>query len=119
MTKIDLDEIEARALAATPGPWSVCPMDMYIFGGDGHMVASNCPTEDAWQVRGFGAEKAGQRPEGSQDANAAFIASAREDIPQLIAEVRRLQAQLNNEPPPLRGRSNFQFMDDPVNWKKT
>jgi hypothetical protein len=118
VTKINLDEIEARAKAATPGPWTVCPMDMYIFGGDGHMIASNCPMEDTWQVRGAGAEGSGQRPEGSQDANAAFIAAAREDIPRLIAEVRRLQAQVNGEPPPLRGRSDVvQYIDDPA-WEK-
>jgi hypothetical protein len=94
MTDAELDAVEARANAATKGPWRVDEMDMYIFGGDGHMVASNCPTEDRWQVRGAGAEGSGQRPAGSQDANAEFIAKAREDVPALVAELRIAMAKL-------------------------
>jgi hypothetical protein len=78
---IDLDEIERRANAATPGPWR-----------DKHQVCS-----EVW----------GQAPDSQTcsmqiarighaqfDAlNAAFIAAARTDVPALIARVRELEAE--------------------------
>jgi hypothetical protein len=94
---LDLSAIEARVNAATPGPWTVDQMDMYIHAADGFMVASNCPVNEGWQVRGAGAESSGKRPAGSQDANAAFIAAARSDVPTLIAEVRRLRGKVGAE----------------------
>lgn len=93
MNDDELDAIEARAKAATKGPWKVDFMDMYIHGGDGFMVASKCPMDKGWQVRGHGAEVSGKRAPGSQDANAAFIASSRDDVDALAAEVRRLWAE--------------------------
>lgn len=50
--------------SVTPGPWRVCPMQMFIFGPDDHMVM---------EVRGYGAEKAGQRPAGTQEANIEYV----------------------------------------------
>ena len=78
---INLDEIEARANAATPGPWR-----------DRHQVCS-----EVW----------GQAPDSQTcsmqiarighaqfDAlNAAFIAHARTDVPALIARVRELETE--------------------------
>jgi len=94
MTDAELDAIEARAQAATKGPWKVDEMDMYIYGGDGFMVASNCPSADGWPVRGHGAEKSGQRERGSQDANAEFIAASRSDVDALVAELRVAREKL-------------------------
>jgi len=93
MTPDELEAIEARASAATPGPWKIDEMEMYIHGGDGFMVMSRCPLNDQWQVRGHGAEVSGKRPRGSQDANAEFIVHARADVPALVAEVKRLRVQ--------------------------
>ena len=78
---MNLDEIEARANAATPGPWR-----------DRHQVCS-----EVW----------GQAPDSQTCSmqiarvghaqfdvfNAAFIAAARADVPALIARVRELEAE--------------------------
>lgn len=74
----NLDKLDAVIGAMTPGPWEPCPMDMYVLGGDGHFVA---------EVRGFGAEVSGQRPEGTQRANARGIATLRNVAPELLAVV--------------------------------
>jgi len=81
---IDLDEIERRANAATPGPWR-----------DRHQVCS-----EVW----------GQAPDSQTCSmqiarvghaqfdvfNAAFIASARTDVPALIARVRELENEVTH-----------------------
>ena len=71
MTKDRLKEIEARADAATDGPWM--SVDSYI-----------------------GVEEAEDQAVGEtgRDADATFIAHARTDIPDLIAEVKRLQGEI-------------------------
>ncbi len=70
-----LAEIEARANAATPGPWE--PEHRGVVGNDVFIV-EDCVTAgwDAYR------------------ANQAFIATARTDVPALVAEVRRLTAAL-------------------------
>lgn len=70
-----LAEIEARANAATPGPWE--PEHRGVVGNDVFIV-EDCVTAgwDAYR------------------ANQAFIATARTDVPDLVAEVRRLTAAL-------------------------
>jgi hypothetical protein len=70
---LDLDAIEARANAATPGPWRVSTDNtpeyfMSIEGTDGPI----CVFTDT----------------------AAFIAAARSDVPALVAEVRRLKTRV-------------------------
>lgn len=75
-----LAEIEARANAATPGPWrtEAAGIDSYIVS-DTDLI--------------FG----GEHHEGyidPEDPNAVFTAHAREDIPALVAEVRRLREVL-------------------------
>lgn len=67
--RIDLDAIEARATAATPGPWSVSVDGITVEDPDGRDVC------DAWQ----------------SDGDAAFIAHARADVPALIDELRALR----------------------------
>ena len=76
-----LDEIEARADAATPGAWEWHP----YMGSGATLAKPNHPfhelnilkTTDDW-------------PPVAADAE--FIAAARTDVPALLAEVRRLQA---------------------------
>ncbi len=69
MTNEDLLEIEARANAATPGPW----MQSLRF----HVVTDDSNCDD---IAGT-----------TFPIDADFIAHARADIPPLVAEVRRLQ----------------------------
>ena len=82
---MNLDEIEARANAATPGPWR-----------DRHQVCS-----EVW----------GQAPDSQTCSmqiarvghaqfdvlNAAFIAAARTDVPALIARVRELETECERQ----------------------
>ncbi|HEU4326263.1 MAG TPA: hypothetical protein VFS21_24195 [Roseiflexaceae bacterium] len=79
ITEAELAAIEARVEAATPGPWV-----SYIEGRDVESGSSFIMTgeedgegEDLYMLRA---------PAAHQD----FIAAARQDIPKLIAEVRRL-----------------------------
>lgn len=82
MTREQLDAIRARMEAATPGPWeawtAVCCPDCGWVDGPKRTV---CPVYE------------GTKRTHTLDANdAEFIASAREDVPALLAEVERLQA---------------------------
>ncbi len=72
---LDLDAIEARAAAATPGPWGA--------NTPPGVVAAN-----GRNVLGvFGGSAQDER-------DAEFTAHAREDVPALLAEVRRLRARV-------------------------
>jgi hypothetical protein len=77
MTKQELAAIESRANAATREPWIV----------DGTYVPT--ASLSAVSVYGMGMEVA----ECQMDADGAFIAAARVDVPALIAEVRRLRVE--------------------------
>jgi hypothetical protein len=86
LTDAQLAEIEARANAASKGPWMSKP--------------SNLGTKnfqfDIWDANGImvGMTWHYMRPEDNRD----FIEHSRTDIPRLLAEVRRLRA---NQPHPL------------------
>lgn len=69
MTESELQAIETRANAATPGPWKSLKFGEYVFGPG---------------VRLFAAATA-------QDAE--FVSLARADVPALLSEVRRLEEQ--------------------------
>lgn len=93
---LDLDAIEARANAATPGPWLV----VGPCGDCGRFHAAEARFER--EVGEFGAYYAswhpaidGCTPDGGREHDADFIAAARTDIPALVAEVRRLREALN------------------------
>lgn len=73
MTPDQLAAIEARATAATPGPWKRHPNPRFYI---------------QWDER---------HDDGDHEANAQFCAHARTDVPELCAEVRRLQDALRNE----------------------
>lgn len=73
MTEEELTAIEARAAAATAGPW----------------VASH-RYNICWDVDGPDANGPDMMPKG----DAQFIAAARVDVPALVAEVRRLRAEV-------------------------
>lgn len=83
---LDLDAIEARADAATKGPWRAGTLEH-----EGKVWA-----EDA---EALGGPSVGERCLFNANlhyphtANRVFIAAARADVPALIAEVRRLTAE--------------------------
>jgi hypothetical protein len=94
LSEEDLTDIEARANAATPGPWRVDrhQADMDQETGESVSVPAE-PEEDALycsimcdaQTHEI-AHTAEERP---NPPDAAFIAAARSDVPRLLAEVRR------------------------------
>jgi hypothetical protein len=73
MTEGDLLKIEARVKAATAAPWSTgsIPWQVWFDGGHGKICRIESTAEDR-----------------------DFIAHARQDVPALIGEVRRLKAEL-------------------------
>ena len=71
MTDDDLGCIESRANAASPGPWVFDERGAIIRGPEGRVAGSA-------MVLGF-------------HENMEFIAAARDDVPELVAEVRRLR----------------------------
>lgn len=86
---IDLDAIQARADAATPGPWEA-DLDP---GAETRGVWPTGPGEEII----IGAYVAADGFDSVQfqhgtDENLEFIAAAREDIPSLVSLVRELQA---------------------------
>jgi hypothetical protein len=102
ITEEELAAIEERAAAATPGPWHVRLLD------DDHaanlVAVSTTPDTgrgESWPDFAAGEMVAAtlvQFPnryidcvDERWDENALFIAHAREDIPRLIAEIRRLK----------------------------
>ena len=91
---IDLDEIERRANAATPGPWT-------YHDGCGYVEVPPCGAiefKPGWERSvHFLARVHNNHVEGEDGLgfDGAFIAHARTDVPALIARVRELEAQLD------------------------
>ncbi|KDN86725.1 hypothetical protein [Kitasatospora cheerisanensis] len=71
---LDLDTIQARADAATDGPWYPDYVDGVIHDSEGRFVA--------------------QTTVNDPNPNATFIARARVDVPALIARIRELATDL-------------------------
>ncbi len=78
-------EIGSRAEAASPGPWKA-----FLEGRD-HVSGSSFIRVGDGAQRRDDIELSGATP-----ADYDFIAHARQDIPLLVDEVRRLKALLNN-----------------------
>ncbi|PPG34494.1 hypothetical protein [Rathayibacter sp. AY2B9] len=75
---LDLNTIEARAAAATVGPWAT----FNRFHIEAPSVDRNVTQAAEWESSGI-----------EREEDAEFIAHARTDIPALIAEVRRLREE--------------------------
>ncbi|MFG3311810.1 hypothetical protein ACGF0C_07600 [Streptomyces albidoflavus] len=116
-----LAEIAARAEAATAGPWGFYDGDNYAdvaadlkMTGRGsyscRQQVARLEDESYWrqQVARLEDESYWEDPAHEDDdeepaseqmaADAAFIAHAREDVPALVAEVKRLRAELADRP---------------------
>jgi hypothetical protein len=85
MTPERLAEIEARTEAATPGPWFA----------DSHVVDFGRPYRSDVYVPFAVVHAHADHRTRQQEINAAFIAHARADVPDLVAEVHRLRAVLD------------------------
>jgi hypothetical protein len=87
MTDADLDEIEQRAAGASPAPWTSFVEGRDHLGGDDFIRVSDSDDEpDLYLSR---AVDQGVVPASVADLD--FVAYARQDIPRLLAEVRRLR----------------------------
>jgi hypothetical protein len=84
----ELDAIEARCRAASPGPWKAFVEGRDHWGGDDFIRVSDLDEEPDMYVSR--ADAGGIRPASVVDLD--FIAAARQDIPALLAEVRRLRS---------------------------
>lgn len=82
MTTEMIAAIRERAERATPGPWQWEMLRRGVMGAD---------TLVAMAVWG---DEVTEQYIAISDADAEFIAHAREDIPKLLAEIERLQAEL-------------------------
>ena len=82
---LDLDAIEARANAATLGPWKRYEQ----MEQDSQVVQAISPRYGEYGFIYVGCPEG----DGQARADAAFVAHARADIPALIAEVRRLREE--------------------------
>ncbi len=87
MQPAELDEIEARCNAASGGPWK-----SYVEGRD-HVSGSSFIMVGVGDLRGEDMEIS-REGKPATAAHQDFIASARQDIPRLISEVRRLMGLL-------------------------
>lgn len=111
---LDLDAIEAQAEAATPGPWF---RDVYEDGEEGEgptgvYPGSRGPMVESNDVMGppIGEEQyANDVASCIGDANAAFIAAARTNVPALVAEVRKWQ-KATEEEAEARGKAEGAYM---------
>lgn len=83
MTENELIEIEARADAATDPPWVTLGYPYVVSMYKGRYTVADCSSHAAEKIHC-----------STRTANAEFMAHAREDVPKLISEVRRLQAQV-------------------------
>lgn len=83
LTDFELDEIEARCNSASPGPWQ-----SYIEGRDHESGCSFIMTGTS-ESRGPDIELS-----GATAADQDFIASSRQDVPNLVREIRWLRALL-------------------------
>jgi len=94
MTDEELQAIKARVEAATPGPWAMSRDEMSAGFGQHRYVVVGTTTADGKKLVDWRLLVEGMR---GADAvhDAEFIAQARTDVPALLAEVERLQAERN------------------------
>jgi len=85
---MNLDRIERRANAATEGPWGFSYGDRrYIADPSTDIVGEVAPEYSGQAICVFAVASANEK-------DAEFIASARADVPALIARVRELETEL-------------------------
>lgn len=83
ITDDELDMIATRCAAARPGPWTSYAEGRDHFGGSDFIMVGE------GEERGDDIELS-----GATIADQNFIAHARQDVPRLLDEVRRLRAEL-------------------------
>ena len=90
MKSSELDAIESRLSAASPGPWKAYVEGRDHWGGDNFIVVGGDSDEDMYVSRTLNGS--GTEPASIEDLD--FIACARQDVAALLREVRELRARL-------------------------
>ncbi len=87
--KIDLEAIRAREQAATPGPWEADESAPWVWSkaSDNWMRIADMRGWGQLTGKGGGLGLSDEVAEAIQNANAEFIAHAREDIPALLSHI--------------------------------
>lgn len=88
MEDVELEVIEARCEAASPGPWKSFIEGRDRWSGDDFIRISDSDDEPDMYVSR--ATDEGRRPRSANDLD--FIAAARQDVPKSVAEIRRLRS---------------------------
>lgn len=88
----DLSDIEARAKSAQTGPW-VARKATDLEGWPCAFTTGEDDDGNRWVVETDGVP-ASQTNGATAEDDARFVAHARQDVPALVAEVRRLRALL-------------------------
>jgi hypothetical protein len=99
LTDAELTAMGQRAAAASPGPWVPVLEMRTATGGASYIQASPDDGEldnELYLDRFVGAQRV-VGPNAQLDADIDFVASARQDIPRLIAEVRWLRSMLADQ----------------------
>ncbi|MER8188301.1 hypothetical protein [Kitasatospora sp. NPDC094015] len=95
-----LSAIERRADAATPGPWVGWLESRHGVGGTSfiRLRADADGDDEIYLTRATGG-CAVVGADAQTDADIEFIAGARQDVPRLVNEIRRLRAVVDGAPP--------------------
>ena len=88
ITDAELDDMEARAMAATQGPWRAFVEGRDHLSGDSFIRTGDDAAPDMY-VSVVSPDRSGEVPAPVADLD--FIASARQDLPRLVTELRRLR----------------------------
>lgn len=98
LTDADLAAIEQRCAQATPGPWLAWLETRHGTGGGSFIQLNHDPDlDDEMYVRRFVGIEEVPHLDAQLEADLDFMAEARQDVPRLLAEVRRLRARLAEE----------------------
>ena len=92
ITDEELDAAERRAHAATPGPWEAIIEGRDQDSGDSFVLTGGPDlyiSYDEWP------EDQRRANEQRRASDLDFIAAARQDVPRLVAEVRRLRKRFS------------------------
>lgn len=85
MTPERIEQIKARVEKATKGPWAVHGVDGTCVTSAEYDICSTCSEAEAEREDGYNVQYE------RMEADAGFIAHARRDVPDLVAEVERLR----------------------------
>jgi hypothetical protein len=95
MKREELEAIRKRSEAATPGPWY---WDKFNLDEDDYDTEMPYLNSEKDSIMDFGDGEQFYPTEGTppNEADAEFIAHAREDVPKLLAEIERLKTVSND-----------------------